>query len=48
MNEVNIIETNSNKKDQKKKNMQQEAAGTYFSRQKHISQALSSHTAGGA
>ena len=44
-NEVNIIETNSNKKKKKKtcsKKLQTQQNN--FGRQKHISQALSSHT----
>ena len=46
-NEVNIIETNSNKKYKKKKKTCSKKLQTQqsnFGRQKHISQALSSHT----
>ena len=48
MNEVYIIETNSNKKHKKTCSKKLQTQQSDFSRQKHISQALSSHTAGGA
>ena len=48
MNEVNIIETNNNKKYKKKKkktcSKKLQTQQSDFGRQKHISQAMSSHT----